>query len=76
MSLIYSIHMENKNSTIQDVLVSIQDLSEAVNESFTALEEKIDNVKTELRAEFRSEISSIKSTMVTKDYLDQKFREH
>lgn len=64
----------NKEITLGDVLSSVNDLAEAVNVFATKTEERFDKIESRLdRVE--TDITSIKSQMVTKDYLDRKMAE-
>ena len=54
--------------TTMDVLVAISDLSTNMDTRFDRLEGRVNNLEGDMRI--------VKSTMVTKDYLDRKFHEH
>ncbi|MFA4830699.1 MAG: hypothetical protein WC862_02370 [Patescibacteria group bacterium] len=56
--------MENNNVSTGEILEAINDFSTNVDKRFTKIESDIMVMK--------SDITTIKSTMVTKDYLDEK----
>lgn len=57
--------------TLQDVLGTVQDVLDTVNEGFTSVEGRLGNVEGRL-IKLETDMTYVKSVMVTKDYLDDK----